>query len=74
MEESIMVAELRDRRFSTTFAGDRRSEVEDIAAEITEAAYPIALKHKPGERWLDLQLGLWHAIQRTVRDWQQYST
>lgn len=65
-----MIAELRDQRDARPIVSGRIAEVEDLAAELTEAAYPVALRRKPGERWLDLQLDLWHAIQQTVRNWQ----
>lgn len=66
-----MTRALRDPQAVTNGADDCRCEVQDIAAELTAAAYPLALQHKPGERWLDLQLDLWHAMQRTLEKWQQ---
>jgi hypothetical protein len=66
-----MTCALRDRQNSTALADDGRADLQDFAAELTEAAYPIALQHKPGERWLDLQLELWRAMQKTLQRWQQ---
>jgi hypothetical protein len=43
--------------------------VEDFAAELTEAAYPVALEHCAGIDWLDRKLDLWHALTRTVNAW-----
>jgi hypothetical protein len=40
---------------------------ETIAAELTAAAYPVALRHAVGDRWLDLELELWRALAETVR-------
>ncbi len=65
-----MVGELRDQRTSTAISRGSASEVADFAAELTEAAYPVALQRKPGKRWLELQLDLWHAMERTIREWQ----
>jgi hypothetical protein len=45
--------------------------LDDFVAELTEAAYPIALRHKKGENWLDLELDLWRAMAQTVQKWQQ---
>src|SRR5947209_4437355 len=40
-----------------------------LAAELTAAAYPVALRHAVGDKWLDLQLELWWALtgQEAVR-------
>jgi hypothetical protein len=49
---------------------ERGASFEEFAAELTEAAYPVALKHK-AEEWLDLKLELWQAMVLTVQKWQQ---
>jgi hypothetical protein len=51
---------------------ERRHNFEDFVADLTEAVYPVALRHNPG-RWLDLELELWQATARAVRKWQQGS-
>jgi hypothetical protein len=61
MKETIMQPRLQVQRAS----------LDDFVAELTEAAYPIALRHKGGERWLDLELDLWRAMAQTVQKWQQ---
>jgi hypothetical protein len=33
--------------------------LEDFVAELTAAAYVVALRHGAGNPWLDLQLELW---------------
>ena len=38
-----------------------------LAAELTAAAYPVALRHAVGDKWLDLQLELWRALTETVK-------
>ncbi len=43
--------------------------LERLAAEVTTTAYAIAHRHGAGGSWLDLELGLWKALARTVRDW-----
>jgi hypothetical protein len=40
-----------------------------LAAELTAAAYPVALRHAVGEKWLDLELELWRALTETVKKW-----
>ena len=43
--------------------------LEALAAELTAAAYPVALRHAAGVQWLDLQLELWKALTETVKKW-----
>ena len=57
---------------------DQRAVVADanpssaaLAAELTAAAYPVALRHAVGARWLDLELGLWRALAEKVKTWGQ---
>ena len=57
---------MKDRRAAV--AGAEQS-LEALAAELTAAAYPVALRHAPGDRWLDLQLELWRVLSETVRRW-----
>jgi hypothetical protein len=52
-------------------APDQHSRLDDFVADLTEAAYPIALRNKEGERWLDLKMDLWRVIARTVEGWEQ---
>jgi len=39
---------------------------EDFVAELTAAAYAVALRHGTRTPWLDLELELWHALNDTV--------
>ena len=50
---------------------NQRLSLDDFVADLTEAAYPIALRHKGGEKWLDLELDLWRAMAQTVQKWEQ---
>lgn len=49
------------------------SDSEELAAELTEAAFGVALKHGIGADWLDKKLQLWNAMTRTVKMWDQYA-
>ena len=40
-----------------------------LAAELTAAAYPVALRHAVGHKWLDLQLELWRVLTESVQKW-----
>jgi hypothetical protein len=50
---------------------DADHALEDFAAELTEAAYPVVLRHGLGEKWLDLELDLWRVLTETVRKWDR---
>jgi hypothetical protein len=43
--------------------------LEVFAAELTAAAYPVALRHGTGDKWLDLELDLWRVLTETVKKW-----
>ena len=46
---------------------DSNRALEVFAAELTAAAYCVALRHGAGDKWLDLELDLWRALTETVR-------
>ena len=54
-------------------ASDLEIRLEEFAAELTEAAYAVALQHGARDKWLDLQLELWKALKETVKKWEQES-
>jgi len=41
--------------------------LEVFAAELTAAAYCVALRHGAGDKWLDLELDLWRVLTESVR-------
>jgi hypothetical protein len=41
----------------------------NFAAELTSAAYPIALRHGIEDSWVDLELDLWRVLAETVKKW-----
>jgi hypothetical protein len=50
-------------------ACDRDTEVENLAAELTTAIYPIALGHGMVGLWIQVELGLWRGLAETVKKW-----
>src|SRR5579862_7534293 len=50
---------------------NRDSLFEDFAAELTCAAYPLALGHGLKDSWIKVELGLWRALAETVKRWAQ---
>jgi hypothetical protein len=47
----------------------RDSLLETFAAELTRAAYCVALRTRTQGSWLDLELGLWRALAEKVKAW-----
>ena len=45
--------------------------LEDFVAELTAAAYVVALRHGAGNPWLDLQLELWRALTDAASKWNR---
>jgi hypothetical protein len=58
----------------TPFLQTDRSSLDEFVAHLTEAAYPIALRHTSGERWLDLELDLWRVIAQAAVKWEPCGT
>ena len=50
---------------------DRDGLLETFAAELTVAAYHVALRTRTQGTWLDLELGLWSALADKVKTWGQ---
>jgi hypothetical protein len=50
---------------------DRDARLETFAAELTLAAYDVALRHGAGGTWLDLELELWRVLTGVVKNWER---
>lgn len=50
---------------------DRLAFAENLAAELTNAAYPVALRHGVRDCWLDLELDIWKALLATIKRLEQ---
>jgi hypothetical protein len=50
-------------------AWDRDTRIENFAAELTRAVYPLVLRRGLKGSWLKAELGLWRALAETVRKW-----
>ncbi len=48
-------------------AGNTDHTLEAFAAELTTAAYSVALRHGVADDWLNLELDLWHVMNEAVR-------
>jgi hypothetical protein len=55
---------------SVRASADGDALVDNFAAELTRAAYHVALRHGAAGLWLDLQLDLWRAVAATVKQWR----
>jgi hypothetical protein len=54
-------------------AASRAVLCEAFVAELTSAAYHVALRHG-ASTWLDLQLRLWRTLADTVEEWERKSS
>ena len=45
--------------------------LDTLAAELTLAAYRVALRTRREGTWLDLELDLWKALADTTRKWER---
>jgi hypothetical protein len=45
--------------------------LENLVAELTAAAYPVALRYRGSNRWLDLELEIWHALTDAAGKWSR---
>jgi len=50
-------------------ARDRNNRIENFAAELTSAVYPVILRFGSKDQWLELELGLWKALVETAKGW-----
>ncbi|HTU16530.1 MAG TPA: hypothetical protein VMG10_00580 [Gemmataceae bacterium] len=48
---------------------DQETTLESLAAELTEAAYLVALRHGVAGSWVDLELDLWQVLGSSVQKW-----
>jgi hypothetical protein len=48
---------------------ERGRALDRLAAELTDTAYTVALRHAAAGSWIDLELGLRKAPAGTVREW-----
>ena len=67
LKGKIMARRLQDKGSSADGA------LEDFVAELTDAAYPVALRHGVRRQWLDFELELWNVMTQTVKKWEQHS-
>jgi hypothetical protein len=47
-------------------ATDREAFLDNVTAELTEAAYLVALRHSGADSWIDLKLDLWNVLATAV--------
>jgi hypothetical protein len=52
-------------------AWDRDTRIENFAAELTRAVYPLVLRRGLKGSWLKVELGLWRALAETAQKWDR---
>jgi carbon storage regulator len=61
--------EIRAEGSDVTQEETARDSLDAFAAELSDAAYLIALRHGLADSWVDLELGLWQALASRVKSW-----
>jgi hypothetical protein len=69
VKTAVNCTERKESLMNATIATRSRPDaaLEAFTAELTDAAFPVALRHGVGTDWLDVKLELWRAIDRAVR-------
>ena len=49
--------------------GNRDTLIENFAAELTSAVYPLVLQHGTRGSWFQMELDLWRVLVETVKSW-----
>jgi hypothetical protein len=62
-----MAANDADDAHDAAREGDVR--LENFAAELTSAVYPLVLRRGPKHAWIHIELALWRALAETVEKW-----
>jgi hypothetical protein len=50
---------------------DRDALQENLTAELTLAAYRVALRARTEGTWLELELELWKSMAETIKSWER---
>jgi hypothetical protein len=53
-------------------ARDQDTRIENFAAELTRAVYPLVLRRGPEHGWLKLELSLWKGLMETTKTWVRH--
>ena len=52
-------------------ACDRATRIENFAAELTRAVYPLVLRRGLKGSWIKMELGLWRAVAEVLKKWDR---
>jgi hypothetical protein len=72
-KSSALATERRLMNDNARATANRDALLDHFAAELTRAAYHVALRHGAAGAWLDLELDLWRVVADTVRQWGRSS-
>jgi hypothetical protein len=68
LERHLPLCRCRQRGGSSMHSNTAtHSQIETVAAALTEAAYPVALRHGTMASWVDLELELWKVLSETLQ-------
>src|SRR6516225_7292920 len=60
-----------DMTVGSTSSHDSANELTSFAADLTDAAYTVVLRHGIGGSWIDLQLDVWRVLAVSIADTQR---
>ena len=52
-------------------ARDRATRIENFAAELTHAVYPLVLRRGLKGSWIKMELGLWRVVAEVLKKWDR---
>jgi hypothetical protein len=57
------------QEMSNTGDNDLDLTLQNFAAVLVEAVYPVALQHEGVDSWVELELDLWKVLTETLNGW-----
>jgi hypothetical protein len=60
---------MNDLATEPTFMSDNLHILENAAAELTSAVYPMVLRRGPKDSWINVELALWRALAEAIKRW-----
>jgi hypothetical protein len=65
----VLRREAADRNDTHETTRDPDTRLEDLAADLTSAVYPLLLRRGLKGSWVKVQLALWRALSTAVKEW-----
>jgi len=73
VHRDLLWQEIHTDGFGVTEAKTTSDSLDALAAELSDAAYQVALRHGVADSWIDLELGLWRVFATKIKNWSRKS-